>query len=516
MAGTIVFLSFAPRDDGLRQELENHLAPLKRDGHICAWHTRLIELGEEPRRRVEEQLRAAHIVVLLVSPDYVANDIIHAEEVLPTLARVRKGSALVIPVIVRPLDLQATPFFKLSCLPRNGVAVTSWPNRDEAWTDVAAGLREAVVKMSGNEAAPRHKANTAPPAPRHEDAESRSIATAIEGAYRRRLALVELGEPTAAVDAEILNLRRRLRDGGMLRAGDALGDGRYRLIKPLGRGGFATVWSAFDRERRERVAVKVLHSDLARDPQRRERFFRGARVMARLGHESVVRVLCEQGEDGGFLYFVMEFMTGGDLHHAVIKGEVVPKRAIRIILSIGEALSEAHAKGIVHRDVKPANILLDEAREPRLTDFDLVAVGDTTGGTRTGALGTYLFAAPEQMHNAKDVDARADVYSLGMTAVFALYGKGLPAIVTRRPEEVIAALSCNKDVKDVLKRATAFEPDDRFADARAFSESLRKAGRITLKPSTRSVRPPQSDLDVFEGLARKASRSKLPPGTPVR
>ncbi|KYF90367.1 hypothetical protein BE20_17875 [Sorangium cellulosum] len=357
MAGTIVFLSFAPRDDGLRQELENHLAPLKRDGHICAWHTRLIELGEEPRRRVEEQLRAAHIVVLLVSPDYVANDIIHAEEVLPTLARVRKGSALVIPVIVRPLDLQATPFFKLSCLPRNGVAVTSWPNRDEAWTDVAAGLREAVVKMSGNEAAPRHKANTAPPAPRHEDAESRSIATAIEGAYRRRLALVELGEPTAAVDAEILNLRRRLRDGGMLRAGDALGDGRYRLIKPLGRGGFATVWSAFDRERRERVAVKVLHSDLARDPQRRERFFRGARVMARLGHESVVRVLCEQGEDGGFLYFVMEFMTGGDLHHAVIKGEVVPKRAIRIILSIGEALSEAHAKGIVHRDVKPANIL---------------------------------------------------------------------------------------------------------------------------------------------------------------
>src|SRR5262249_47267532 len=157
----------------------------------------------------------------------------------------------------------------------------------------------------------------------------------------------------------------------------------------------ASVWSADDRTRKEPVAVKVLHAEMARDESRRERFFRGARVMATLGHQAVVRVLNPGGDDGGWLYFVMELVPGGDLHLAVLKGTVPPDRAIPIVLAVGEALAEAHAKDIVHRDVKPANVLLDASGAPRLTDFDLAAAGDTTGGTRTGAMGTFLYAAPE-------------------------------------------------------------------------------------------------------------------------
>jgi diguanylate cyclase (GGDEF)-like protein len=146
-----------------------------------------------------------------------------------------------------------------------------------------------------------------------------------------------------------------------------------------------------------------------------------------------------------------------------------------LILQVGEALAEAHEKGIVHRDVKPANILVDVSGAPRLTDFDLVAAEDTTGGTRTGAMGSFLFTAPEQMGSSRDADARADVYGLGMTAVFTLHGKGLPMIVVRRPERVIAALQCDESVKQVLTRAIEFEPGERFADARQFCEALREA-----------------------------------------
>src|SRR5262249_10616377 len=123
------------------------------------------------------------------------------------------------------------------------------------------------------------------------------------------------------------------------------------------------------------------------------------------------------------------------------------------ILRIAQALGEAHTRRIVHRDVKPANVVLDASGMPKLTDFDLVAAKDTTGGTRTGALGSFVFTAPEQLHNAKDADARADVYGLKMTALFCLHGKELPPIVTRKPERVIEALSCSEAVKAVVTRA---------------------------------------------------------------
>jgi serine/threonine-protein kinase len=146
-----------------------------------------------------------------------------------------------------------------------------------------------------------------------------------------------------------------------------------------------------------------------------------------------------------------------------------------VVLRTGSALAEAHARGIVHRDIKPANVLLDERGAAKLTDFDLVAAKETTGGTRTGAMGTFLFTAPEQIQNAKEADARADVYGLGMTAIFCLHGADLPAITVRQPERVIEKLACGAAVKRVLTQAIEVDPGERFADARPFCAALREA-----------------------------------------
>lgn len=318
------------------------------------------------------------------------------------------------------------------------------------------------------------EARALPPEPVYENAEVRALAERLESAYQRRQRLGAAGEATAAVDGEILDLKRKLREGGQLREGDTLGDdGRYLLRKEIGHGGFGWVWRARDGE--GEVAIKVLYPSAARDESRRERFFRGARIMASLHHEGVVRVLQEHGVDGGFHYFVMELVDGPDLQRAVLEKQIASDGVVPVILRVGEALAEAHRKGIVHRDVKPANVLLDGKGMPKLTDFDLVAAADTTGGTRTGALGTFLFSAPEQLHDAKTADARADVYSLGMTAVYCLCGGTLPQIAQQQPQAAIATLDCEEAVKTVLRRAVAWEKEERYSDAGAFCAALGEA-----------------------------------------
>lgn len=371
--------------------------------------------------------------------------------------------------------------------------------------------------------------------PRYPSDEVRALSVRLEAARSRKRSLQEAGVTTAAVDQEILRLRRQLREGGQLRAGDQLGDGRYLLLAPVGSGGFGRVWRAFDRVRNEQVAIKVLHGQLNGDSIRFERFFRGARIMAEFAHEAVVRIVEPHGHDEGYYYFVMDFMPGGDLRRAVLEKRVVGEAVLPIVLKVGEALAMAHASGYVHRDVKPANILLDGSGLPRLTDFDLVSGADTTGGTRTGALGTFIYAAPELLHRPQDADARADVYGLGMTAVFGLCGEELSIDVLRNAEERIEQLQCSAAVKNVLKRAIEWRPEERFSDAAAFSEALRSAwtargdvagehapavAREAAAERSGSIRPsgegrstvahaPAARPDVPETLVVDADRSRL-------
>ena len=281
--------------------------------------------------------------------DYFASGPQHDGELLPALERARAGGKRVIPILVRPFDRHATVLAGLTVLPTKGGAVTEWSNRDAAWAHVVAEIRKLIGALSG-------VATRGPrPEPAYENDEIRALAGRLERARARRAALQKGGQDTAGVDAEILDLRRKLREGGQLRAGDALADGRYQLLRSIGRGGFASVWEALDQQTGARVAVKVLHPELAREPSSRERFFRGARIMADLQHSAVVRVLATDGGDGGYLFFVMELIDGEDLHHAVMGGRLPRERMASVILRVGEALAEAHAKGIIHRDVKPQN-----------------------------------------------------------------------------------------------------------------------------------------------------------------
>jgi serine/threonine protein kinase len=132
----------------------------------------------------------------------------------------------------------------------------------------------------------------------------------------------------------------------------------------------------------------------------------------------------------------------------------------------------------VHRDVKPSNILLDGEGQPYLTDFDLVTAPDTTGGTRTGAMGTFLYAPPEMLERPQEADARADVYGLGMTMAFMLHGEPLPHASVRDASSFVKSLALAAPYRLVLGRAVAWKPEHRLADAGEFCQALRTAPQV--------------------------------------
>lgn len=265
-------------------------------------------------------------------------------------------------------------------------------------------------------------------APRYADEEARQLSTRLKDLFARRKDLTIAGEDIRTVEREILDLRRLLRQGPQLRTGNFLDDGRYELLEPIGKGGFATVWKAWDTESKKLVALKVLHGHHGEDLSRRDRFFRGARKMADLAHPNLVRVLANDLEEDGWYFFAMEYVSGGNFEQAVIESRLTIEERLKNLLDIGDALEFAHRKGLVHRDVKPSNILLDGEGQAKLSDFDLVRAEDTSGLTMTGAMmGTVQFAAPEALVSAKEAGAEADVYSLGSTVVFALHGQRLPS-----------------------------------------------------------------------------------------
>lgn len=295
-------------------------------------------------------------------------------------------------------------------------------------------------------------------------------------AARERLARLRAdganAETLAAATEDVKQARRAARDGPAPRAGDVFAD-RYRLLDRLGDGGFATVWRAKDLRTDARVALKILHGRWSHDRSRVERFCRGAERMAALDHPSVVRVLAKPSTHLGWHFYVMECLAC-DLHAARTRAEspLSARQAVEAVLTVADALAVAHARGMVHRDVKPQNILLDEWGRAKLTDFDLVRADDSTGGTRTGALGTFLFAAPEALAAGKDATPATDVYGLGVCTIFALCGR-VPSDVVRAPERVIAALDAPARVKAALRRALDWDAERRPPDAGAFAAELR-------------------------------------------
>jgi nucleoside phosphorylase/CheY-like chemotaxis protein len=302
-----------------------------------------------------------------------------------------------------------------------------------------------------------------------------AIRADLDSAYEERERLVHLGQDTTEIDKFILDLKRQFREGGQLHAGDFLCEGRYRLVTEVGSGGFATVWRAWNRVERQLVALKVLHPQCARDESRRERFFRGAKKMSELHHRAVVSVISSREVDAGWFFFVMEFLPLGDLHRAVSSGEVSADSALEVVLTAAEGLQAAHEAGMVHRDVCPPNILVREGGTGVLTDFDLVRAFNTTGGTRTGAMGRFVYTAPEAMNNAAEVGPVADVYSLGMSSLFAVLGHDVPPEVVRDSRIILREANCSTSVQRVIERAISWRPEHRFQTVREFVHAMKTA-----------------------------------------
>lgn len=240
------------------------------------------------------------------------------------------------------------------------------------------------------------------------------------------------------------------------------------------------VYRAQERRPPRRVALKVIAPDLAADPVFRERFEREAELAASIEHSNVLP-LFRVGEEGGLLYLVTRYVDGTDLAALIAaSGHLEPRRTVAIVSQVCEALDAAHARGLVHRDVKPANVLLatEGGREHAyLADFGLTKRQDATGGpTKTGYFfGTLDYAAPEQFQGAR-VDARTDVYAAGCLLYHALTGRvpfpadsaaaGMFAHLSTPPPSVRAADQTLPATLDpVVAKAMAKSPDDRYLSA---------------------------------------------------
>ena len=263
-------------------------------------------------------------------------------------------------------------------------------------------------------------------------------------------------------------------------------DGRYRIESRIARGGMAMVYKATDVRLDRTVAVKVMHAALAEDPEFVERFEREARSAARLSHPNVVAVF-DTGDDHGTLYLVMEHVPGRTLRDLIRhEAPFTPARALAILEPVLRALSAAHGAGMIHRDVKPENVLLvgDDAK---VVDFGLArAVNSETQHTATGGvlIGTVSYLSPELVVDGS-ADARADVYAAGVLLYEMLTGRKphqaespIQVAYKHVHEDIPPPSRDNPELPDyvdaLVARATARNQASRAADARVLLQQLRQ------------------------------------------
>ena len=262
-------------------------------------------------------------------------------------------------------------------------------------------------------------------------------------------------------------------------------DGRYRIERRVARGGMATVYAATDQRLDRTVALKILHAALAEDPEFVARFEREARTAARLSHPHVVSVH-DQGESDGRVFLVMEYVEGRTLRDLLVeRGRLSPSEALDLLVPALEGLAAAHAAGLVHRDVKPENVLLAADGRVKVADFGLTrAVGSATAATQGVLIGTVAYLAPEQV--ARGIaDSRSDVYAAGVLLFEMLTGRppytgDTPlSVAYQHVHETIPAPSSlasgiPSTVDALVTGATRPDPDDRPADAAELLGLLRQ------------------------------------------
>jgi hypothetical protein len=270
------------------------------------------------------------------------------------------------------------------------------------------------------------------------------------------------------------------------RLGLALGR-QFRVVRLIGRGGFAEVFEVVDTDLQRRLAVKVLRSDLPWSAATITRFKHEARAIARLNHPNTVPIHFV-GEGEGLVYYAMAYLEGRTVAELLrAEGPLPPDHALRIVEPILDALQHAHDHGLVHRDVKPENILLESGTvRPLLVDFGIVKYLDGPAHlTEAGFIvGTPLYMSPEQALGSKSVDARADIYGMGavlyqlLTGAPPFEGTDSQEIVGRHLREPVPSASLSREdvppwLSSIVFRCMAKHPDDRYPTARAVSEAIR-------------------------------------------
>ncbi len=268
----------------------------------------------------------------------------------------------------------------------------------------------------------------------------------------------------------------------------ALGD-QYSIVREVGAGGMATVFLARDVKHDRQVALKVLKPELAA-ALGSERFPREIRIVAQFNHPHILS-LYDSGETAGFLYYVMPFVDGESLAERLHREKQLPvPDAVRILREVADALAYSHSRGVVHRDIKPGNVLLS-GRHAVVTDFGVAKAVSAAGGdklTTVGiAVGTPSYMAPEQAMGESDIDARADIYALGILGYEMLAGR-LP-FEAKTAQGILAAhvMEAPKDIREVrpgipdpladaLMRCLAKNPADRWQTADELVSHLEMIG----------------------------------------
>src|SRR5918994_2117593 len=271
-------------------------------------------------------------------------------------------------------------------------------------------------------------------------------------------------------------------------------NGRYRLHAPVGSGGMSTVYRAFDSTLERRVAIKLMHRDIAGDSDQLERFRREARAVAQLSHPHIVGVI-DAGEDEGRPYIVFEYVEGETLKERIRRmGRLPMDEAIAYAIEIARALGAAHARQIVHRDIKPQNVLVDEEGSAKVTDFGIARSMDDSGlSAEGGVLGTTDYVSPEQALG-HDFNGQSDIYSLGVVLYEMLTGD----VPFHGENQVSVAM---KHVHEDLPDVQVMRPEV-SARLAAVLDRMTDKDLAQRHPDAASV-----ELDLEDALAAEASRT---------
>ena len=273
--------------------------------------------------------------------------------------------------------------------------------------------------------------------------------------------------------------------------------GRYEIVKELGRGAMGVVYEAKDPLIDRTVAIKTINLQGLVPDKRKEyeaRFYQEARAAGRLSHPNIVTIH-DLGESGGMAYIAMELLQGCELQNLLKDGQHLPvEQTLDIVIQVATGLAYAHEHGIIHRDVKPSNIMVKQGNQVKIADFGIARMDSSLLSTQTGTvMGSPLYMSPEQILN-HTVDSRSDIFSLG-TLLFRMLTGQMPfsgdsahavmyQIVHENPRN---SSSLNSEVPDALdsivSRCLSKDPGDRYQDAHQLADDLRACRETLLRPS---------------------------------